>query len=562
MLRSVIRPGVYYDSVVLMRVQRSLAALPDVLDAGVVMATPANREILAAGSLLPEDLANSRADDLLIVIRAASAAAAEYALSQLDELLRARRTASAESYRPHALTTAIGELPDARWVMISVPGEHAAALARQALDEGKNVFLYSDNVTLTEELELKQLAGERGLLMMGPDCGTAILSGVGFGFANRVRRGGIGLIGASGTGLQAIASRIHELGGGLSHALGTGGRDLHQEIGGLTALAALDLLSRDEETRVIVLVSKPPAPGIATRVLAAARRTGKPVVVHFLGQPRPERRVGTLHFATSLAEAAEIAAGLAEQTEPAGASFAKSSPGALLRGLFSGGTLAAEALLGLRVFLRTIASNVGHDASYRDTSQNGHRLLDLGDDEFTVGRPHPMIDLTLLRERIRAAATESSVGVVLLDVVLGDGAHADPASELAPEIAAGKALAASQGRALEVVVIVIGTEGDPQDLARQVAELGGSGATVVRSVGEAIERVTAVLAVPTGERSGRPVPIEALRPPVAVINVGLESFHDSLVAQGAATLQMDWKPPAGGNRRLTEILAKMGAPRR
>ena len=570
-LRAVVRSGVYFDSVVLMRLQRALAALPEILGAGVVMATPANKEILAESDLVSPEVAAARPDDLLIVVRAASEGAAAEALGEVEGLLRGPRAADEGTYRPRSLRAALGQLPQAQWVMISVPGRHAAALARQALEADRNVFLYSDNVTLEDEVQLKRLARARGRMLMGPDCGTAILSGVGFGFANRVRSGPIGLVGASGTGLQAVASAVDALGGGgvsragmssagISHALGTGGRDLHAAIGGSTALQAIDLLRRDEGTRVLVVISKPPSPEVASTILAALARCGKPAVVHFLGQARPARRLGEVHFATSLAEAAEIAVALAAAGgEARGGDPAMAAPGAgVLRGLFSGGTLAYEALLGLQTLLGPIESNLHLPGGSPPTRPGGHRLLDLGDDAYTVGRPHPMIDLGALREHLAAAAAEEQVGVVLLDVVLGHGAHADPASELAPALRRARDAAAARGGSLAAVVVLVGTDSDPQDLARQQAELADAGAHVVRSVHEAVDAVARRLA-PPAPAIGTPVPLAALGPSIAVINAGLESFHDSLAAQGAAVLQMDWRPPAGGDDRMAAVISRMFA---
>jgi FdrA protein len=563
-LRAAVRVGAYFDSVVLLRLQRALAARPGVLGAGAVMATPANKEILGESDLLAAEVAAARADDLLIVVRAVDALTAEQALGAVDELLRGPREAASEGYRPRSLRAAFQELPEARWVMVSVPGLHAARLAWQALAAGRNVFLYSDNVSLEEEKALKREAAARGLFVLGPDCGTAILGGVGFGFANRVRAGSIGLVGASGTGLQAVASAIDAHGGGVSHAIGTGGRDLHAVIGGATALQAIDALARDEATRVVVLLSKPPAPRVATKVLAALRACGKPAVVHFLGHPRPARRLGNLHFATSLAEAAEIAAALergAEASPPpaAGASqpLEAARPG-WLRGLFSGGTLAYEALFALETLLGPIESNL-HDAHDPGANEPGHRLLDLGDDAYTVGRPHPMIDLAGLRERVLAAAAEEDVAVVFLDSVLGHGAHADPASELAPDLARAHALAAERGRTLTTVIVLVGTELDPQDVTRQQAVLAAAGARVVRSVEDGVAAVVEEVAPVARAARGAAVPVDlaALRPPFGVINAGLESFRDSLAAQGAQVVQMDWRPPAGGDPALLALLDRM-----
>jgi len=535
--RCAVRPGAYYDSVVLMQLQRALGKLPGVLDAGVMMATPANRELLAASGLIPKEAANEDAGphDLLIAVKAESETAAAEALAGVDSLLRVRRGGGEQDFRPRSLASAVKLLPEARWVLISVPGRHAARVADEALDLGRNVFLYSDNVPVADEAALKRKALARGLLVMGPDCGTALVGGVGLGFANRVRRGSVGLVGASGTGLQAIMSHLHALGSGVSQAIGTGGRDLSAEVGGITARQGLDLLGRDPETRVIVLVSKPPAPEVASRLLAAARATGKPVVVDFLGFATPLRRLGNLHFAASLREAAELAAGLrdgtaTEEEDVQGAGF--------LRGLFSGGTLAYETRLGLETFLGPIGT--------------GHAILDLGADEFTVGRLHPMIDQDLRLRRLRQEAADPEVGMILLDVVLGDGAHADPAGELAPAIE--RALA-ERGSGLEIAALVVGTEEDPQNLGEQIATLSRAGARVCRTVDELVELAWRRLG--TAREDGPPVSQEAIQEPPAAINVGLESFYDSLVAQGTRAVQVDWQPPARGNEKLASLLARM-----
>ncbi|HEX5761214.1 MAG TPA: acyl-CoA synthetase FdrA [Thermoanaerobaculia bacterium] len=578
-LRCLLRSGAYHDSVVLMRLQAALAELPGVADAAVVMGTEANRELLAASGLLPEEAAGARPEDLLVVVKAENAAAAEEALGRVDPLLAARAAAAADGgFRPRTLSSAVQLLPEARWVLVSVPGRHAAAVAHEALGLGRHVFLYSDNVPLDAEVALKRAARQRGLLMMGPDCGTAIVGGVGFGFANRVRRGSVGLIGASGTGLQTVACRVHELGAGVSQALGTGGRDLAAEVGGATALQALDLLARDEATRAIVLVSKPPDPSVVARLLMAAGRAGKEVVCCFLGLPLPMRRLGNVHFTAGLDEAAEKAVELAlagdephgggrrgdgtavrEEPRPAAA------PG-FLRALFAGGTLAYEALLALRPLLTPLHSNLSLAGvlPLSDLGRSrGHTVLDLGDDELTVGRPHPMLDNALRLRRLRQEAADPEVGAILLDVVLGEGAHPDPAAELAPAIAEARTAAAGEGRELEVIVLLVGSDEDPQGLARQAAAFGGAGARVVRTIAQAVERWW-ILEI--GRRPGEAaaagsdaasVPLADLDGPPAAINVGLESFHASLLAQGAAAVQVDWRPPAGGDERLAALLARM-----
>ena len=551
-VRCAVRSGSYYDSIVLMQLQRSLAALPGVHDAGVVMATPANLDVLAASGLMPGEETAAGPNDLLIAVKAESEAAAGEALARVDALLQVRRSGDEQDFRPRSLASAVKMLPDARWVLVSVPGRHAAGVTGEALDLGLNVFLYSDNVPIADEVALKRKARERGLLVMGPDCGTAVIGGVGLGFANRVRRGPIGLIGASGTGLQAVMSHIHAAGSGISQAIGTGGRDLSEEVGAATAAQALDLLSRDPETRVIVLISKPPAPEVAARLLSRARAAGKPVVVDFLGAPLPGRRLGSLRFAATLSEAAEIAVSLLEEEEEE-LSFEVDIPFApgqrSLRGLFSGGTLAYEALLGLSAVLAPITT---------DLHGQGHKILDLGADEFTVGRLHPMIDPDLRLRRLRQEAADPEVALILLDVVLGEGAHADPAGALAPVIEQALEDARSGGRELDVAAVVIGTDEDPQGLQQQIDTLERAGVRVCRTVGELVDyAVWRLGGLAEADGGAQAVPLEAVRGPLAAINVGLESFYDSLVAQGAQAVQVEWKPPAGGNEKLAALLARM-----
>lgn len=561
-LKAEVRRSAYYDSVVLMQLQRALTALPGVLDAGVVMGTTANKDLLAQNGLITAAVETAAADDLCIVVKAEDEAQAQAALAQVDELLRRRRHDGEQGYRPKSLATAATMLPEAQWVLVSVPGSYAAGVARQALDLGKHVFLYSDNVPIEEEMALKETAAAKGLLVMGPDCGTAIVNGVGLGFANRVRRGPIGLVAASGTGLQTVSSRIHQLGSGITHALGTGGRDLSERVGAITARQGLDLLARDAETRVIVLISKPPASAIAARVLQAARATGKPVVIDFIGYAAETTRRENLHFVRTLDEAAALAVELADRTTPEMSTalppFAPSQR--YLRGLYSGGTLAYEALLLLQDMLPGVYSNTPLDKTWalaNPMQSREHTVVDLGEDVFTVGRLHPMLDNDLRIRRLRQEAADPEVAVILLDVVLGYGAHPDPAAELGPAIAEAIAVARDEGRHLEVVVAVVGTDEDPQDLNRQSEQLRAAGAVVFTTHQAAVAHAAGLVRGRTSLSGLPPVSLAALTQPLAALNVGLESFAESLTVQGAGVVHVDWRPVAGGNERLAGILARM-----
>lgn len=555
-----VRAGAYYDSVVLMQLQRGLLGLPGVADAGVVMATPANRDLLAANNLLPESV-TANPDDLLIVVKAESDASAKAAIGQVDELLARRKSSSvSQDFRPRSLSGAVKQLPEANWVLVSVPGRYAAGVAREALDLGKHVFLYSDNVSLEDEIALKKFAREKGLLVMGPDCGTAIINGIGLGFANRVRRGSIGVVGASGTGTQAVTAQIHELGGGISHAIGTGGRDLKSEVGAITAHQALDVLAHDDQTKVIALISKPPSPDVATQLISAAQGTGKPVVVYFIGYPPPARRLGNLYFAISLSETAEIAVKIGDLR----LETTKKSPisSLYLRGLFSGGTLAFETMVGLQAILSPLYSNspISDSQILSDPLHSkAHTIIDLGDEFFMVGRLHPMIDNDLRIRRMKQEAADSEVGMLLFDVVLGEGSHLDPAGELVPVI---KEIGEQrlETRDLEFVAIVIGTSDDPQNLQSQVSVLEDAGVKVFRSATEAMEYVSLRFSSKK-KYEFTPVNLDQLKQPLAAINVGLESFYDSLTSQGAQAVHVEWKPPASGNEKMAALLARMKSKR-
>ena len=567
-----IRSGVYYDSVILMQLQRSLSGLPGVIDSGVVMGTDANKDLLAQSNLLVPEAHAAGADDTVIVVKAEDDAAAQAALQKVDELLIRRKSSGAdEDYRPKTLNSATQMLPNAQWVLISVPGRYAADVARQALRLDKNVFLYSDNVSLEDEISLKQLAVEKGLLVMGPDCGTAIVNGIGLGFANKIRHGPIGVVAGSGTGLQQVSARIHQMGGGLTHAIGTGGRDLSEAVNAVTARQGLDLLNRDPATQVIVLVSKPPSPKVAGELVKAARRAEKPVVVDFIGYATTSRKIDNVYFASTFDETAELAVQLASGKIgiglPRQPDLKKYKPGQrYFRGLFSGGTLAYEALLILQNYLPQVYSNVPLNKEYRladSLVSQAHTIIDLGEDEFTVGRLHPMMDNDLRIRRLEKEASDPEVAVILLDVVLGYGAHPDPASELAPAIAKAKALAEDKHRYLEVIAVVCGTDEDPQGLESQINQLEEAGAWVdvsndvaVRYVGRLAQALAPGYAQEEKESLKR-VDLDVLTKPLAAINVGLESFTESLNAQQAQVIHVDWRPAAGGNEKLMSLLQRM-----
>ncbi|GMQ77539.1 MAG: acyl-CoA synthetase FdrA [Anaerolineae bacterium] len=559
---SEIRPGAYFDSVILMQLQRSLAELDGILDAGVVMATPANLDLLAASDLLIKSDAGP--DDLLIVVKGENEQFGSDALSMVDNLLAERRQSTGTSFYPRSLAAAAKQLASASLVSISVPGRFAAGVAREVLDLGKHVFIYSDNVSLEDELSLKRRALDRGLLVMGPDCGTAIIGGIGLGFANRVRRGSIGLVGASGTGLQFLTSQIHQRGSGVSQAIGTGGRDLKKEINAITTLQSLALLERDQETAVIILVSKPPEPEVAARVLEFAQLIAKPIVVNFIGLPIGMKRYDNLHFASNMVEAGALAVNLdktqkSDNPTPIQNSYTGSGKSGHLRALFSGGTLAYEMILSIQSLLSPLYTNIPIRESQRLTDVNrsqGHTILDMGEDEFTQGRLHPMMDNDLRIRRMLKEAGDPEVAIILFDVVLGEGAHPDPASELAGGVRRARDIAEKMGNSIAFKALLVGTDEDPQDIELQESTLRSAGVEVFHETSELVAGSLALLN--QGKlKSEMPVDSTIFNEPMAVINVGLELFYSSLISQGAEAVHVDWRPPAGGNENLMALLARM-----
>jgi succinyl-CoA synthetase alpha subunit len=492
-------PNLYRDSVSLMQLSATLGKLPGVEQASAVMATPGNLEFLRQAGLVDGDVA-PRPNDLLVAVRGKSTAQLEAALATAlaslnnESVKEVQGTAAEAPLR--SLQMALARSPAANLALISVPGDYAAAEAMKALRLGLHVMLFSDNVALADEVALKRYAAGRDLLVMGPDCGTAIIDGVPLGFANAVRRGAVGVVGASGTGTQQVTSLVHRRGGGISHAIGTGGHDLGKDVGGITMLHGLRLLSRDADTRAIVLISKPPSPAIAREVIGAARKAGKPVVINFIGSSE-DPSGGNLHVSRTLDEAASAALALANGRKPARKS---TSPLKLprvkfkrgqryIRGLFSGGTFCYEA----SALLGDVWSNAPVDprrAIEDPWKSREHTLIDLGDDVFTRGRPHPMIDLRLRNDRMLQEAADPQVAVILLDVVLGYGSHPDPAAELVPVLNRIKKKSGSP----VIVASVCGTDEDPQGIERQEKALREAGVLLTESNASAARLAGAIVA--------------------------------------------------------------------
>jgi FdrA protein len=490
-----VEKGQYADSVRLMKVTTTVNSMSGVKRAAALMGTESNKRLLREAGLWTEEIRGAGVNDLIIAVEADSQTVAAAALEQARSLLfqRVEQRRGPERY-PHQ-RLALAALPAATVAVISIPGPYAKLEAATALEHNLHVFLFSDNVPLEEEVELKARALRRGLLLMGPGCGTAILGGTRLGFANRVRSGVIGVVGAAGTGIQEVTSLIHNAGEGISHAIGVGGRDLSEAVGGVMMAEGIRRLMADEATKVLLLVSKPPSQRGLDAVMAEVDKGSKPTILAFL-EAKGLKGDGRISIVSTLEEAALQAVALARGLPPGGinpwamdlSARAKRlgralSPGQqYVRGIFSGGTLCYEAMLILGEALGGIFSNVSVDPSYRlmgGQRSVGHTCIDMGEEEFTSGRPHPMIDSTLRAARLRAEAADPKVAVILFDLILGDGASSNPAAELIPAVREAAEQARRQERRLHFVAHVCGTDGDPQDRAAQERALTRAGVIVL-----------------------------------------------------------------------------------
>ncbi|MDA3811764.1 MAG: acyl-CoA synthetase FdrA [Spirochaetaceae bacterium] len=501
MITTLIEKDQYFDSVFLMLINSKVKELDGVTNAVVSMGTEMNIELLKDMGFASDSILDATPNDLLVVIESENQETIDLAVKEVHVLLSKKKKRSAgKAHQPKSIQSALKEEPGANLVVISLPGEFAAREAKTALKNDLNVMMFSDNVSVESEIALKDLAVERGLLMMGPDCGTAIINGHPLCFANVVSKGDIGIVAASGTGLQEVSCCIDDFGGGITQAIGTGGRDLKDpRIGGKMMLMGIEALKNDASTAIIVVISKPPAPEVANKVLSALEKTGKPVVVHFIGQDSGGAGKN-IHFAKNLEETAKLAVALSKGesysptvfTLPDGEIAAivegeakKISPRQkYLRALYTGGTVADEAMILFEKATGPIYSNNQKKKELQLSDpfiSTGHTVVDLGDDIYTVGRPHPMIDPRTREERINREAEDPEMAVMLIDIVLGYGSHPDPAGAILDSLKNARDKAESSGGYLPVIASVVGTKKDFQGFDSTKKTLESIGCVVMPS---------------------------------------------------------------------------------
>jgi len=579
MLYTIIKENSYQDSVNLMLLTNKVSTMEGVNKVQIMMGTPANKDIFKTAGLHTEELEKAAANDMCIVVDTDSEDKIPEVLEEVDNYLKNQAISNKKQEFESVRTwdKALKALPTANMAIISVPGQYAAEEAEKALDNGLHAFIFSDNVKIEDELRIKQKAHEKGLLVMGPDCGTGIQTGVPMAFANIVKQGNIGIVGASGTGIQEVSTIIDRIGGGVSHAIGTGGRDLSETVSAITMMDAIKGLSEHKGTEVIAVISKPPAKEVRDQVVNLLQGLSKPVVAIFLGEA-PHSHEGNVHYAHTLEETALIAVDLAKGN-PVKANYnvlTSEVPAVDLRpeqstikGLYSGGTLGYEA-----ANLISRAFGLGKSEHAEEgylLKVNGFEVADLGDDIYTQGKPHPMIDPETRVQYFKKAAQDEKTAIILFDVVLGYGSHDDMASELIPAIEEIQNESKKNGKNIYFVGTVCGTEQDPQGYQDQKNKLINAGVILRDSNNQAVRTALAMLGIDLKESDKEMRPAskvyekqdltvspaieKLLNEKPSVINVGLKKFTNAITENGGTVVQFDWRPVAGGNERMRKILA-------
>jgi succinyl-CoA synthetase alpha subunit len=501
-LKTFINKNIFRDSVYLMRLSSMIRGLDGVAGAEVIIGTDHNKKFLQVGGLWADELEAATASDLIIAVRTEDEQKADEAVARV--LVELNKDVARENLQgdfvPRTFETARKQMPEVNLALISLPGRYVEREVNEILDAGLHVMIFSDNVSLEAEVAMKQKALEKGLLVMGPDCGTAIINGVPLAFANEVRHGSIGIVAAAGTGLQEVSAQIHNLGEGISHGIGTGGRDIKGAVGGIMMIQGLNALIADPATDVIVIVSKPPEQSVANKILAIAKESPKPVVINFVGSDPESIRNSGCEPAVTLKEAAWKAVAMLRKEPLTDAVFPDIKEEALvekrklsatqryLRGVFSGGTLAYETIAILKDALDGIYTNLSFEGGLplQDVYKSqGHTIIDFGEDEFTQGRLHPMIDPSLRNQRIVGEAGDPETAVIMFDLVLGYNAHPDPAGEAVQAIREAKAIASAAGRHLIFISSVCGTGDDLQNRDQQVEKLRAENVRVLPSNADA-----------------------------------------------------------------------------
>ena len=574
MLKTVVKKGSYHDSVVLMLLTNHISAMQGVNKVSIMMATPANKDIFKQSGLDTEELLAASANDMVVVADIENKTIMDTIETEIDAYFKKQNTQTQQTESVKSWDKALEKMPNADMAVISIAGAYAALEANRALDEGMNVFMFSDNVTIEDEKQLKQRAHDKGLVVMGPDCGTGIIQSVPIAFTNKVNSGKIGIIGASGTGIQELTTIIDRLGEGVKNAIGTGGRDLSSEIGGITMMDTINAMEQDDSIKVMIVISKPPAKAVREMISNRLSAFKKPVVTLFLGE-KPEYHEEGFYHAYTLDEAARLAVNLVRDEDINSCVVSADTPenafdkseNKTIKAYYSGGTLAGEAAMLIKDALNL--DTPPEKAEGFMLKHGGHIVVDLGDDVYTQGKPHPMIDPAKRIECMQEATDDRSTGVILFDIMLGYGSHEDMAGALLPTINELKQKAENEGRKLFFIATVCGTRHDYQGYDDAVNKLKNAGVIVcetnklasqmaIRAIGldfaEPKKEIRAKQSVDVNITPASDKLLKMLSEKPRIINIGLKSFAEVADEFGCEVVQFDWTPPAGGNVEMIKTL--------
>ena len=452
------------------------------------------RDVITDIGLMTDEIAACSENDYVIVAEAESQEAFDLAVAEVDKSMETKDSGQ-ETAEYDTTDAALAAHPEVNLVQIAVPGDCALEEAKKALNAGKHICVFSNNVPFEDEREMKELAREKGLLCMGPDCGVANINGSALVLSSINNRGPFGIVGASGTGIQHVAAILHEAGSGVTQTIGVGGNDLKDPIGGISMLMGLDALEHDPETKYIIVISRKPGEKTLPVICDKLKSLSKPCVVLFMGCEREIVEATGSVWAENLDDCGikalqligvDYSLGTEEELDAIAREAVEgmAPEQKYVRGGYSGGTYMDEAMHAMYGEIGDVWSNcpLNPDYQLKDSYQSvENTVIDYGEEEFTLGRPHPAIDPSIRKPAVLREASDPKVAVICLDFILTPPGHPDPAGYLVEDIKKAQEMAAERGGKLVFIASVLGTTADFQNIRVQEQELRDAGVIVCTS---------------------------------------------------------------------------------